>query len=151
MLVKRVRELGQAWALCSDSGVEVKQNKSRAYWFLTLALSESAYCLLPPETLLSILHDLPSQSSSLWHATIFSSCSGDREYLFHGKTSPYPLAVILCIVVRHFRGKQFRVCPSLPFPSCQNIQFAQFKSLINSWFIKNGIYYSFLWQGGIIA
>lgn len=53
-----------------------RQNKSRAYWFLKHSLSQSAYCLLPLETLLSILHDLPSQSSSLWHAAISAIAQG---------------------------------------------------------------------------
>lgn len=135
-LVKRVGEVRRHWTLCSDSGVEVRQNKSKGYWFLKHSLSQTAYSLLPLETLLSILHDLPSQSSSFWHAALLAVPQGIVNTLFirkkkQNKTSLSPPVVTLCTIVRHFRGKQFRVRPFLPFPMCLDMWYAQFNQLIH--------------------
>ena len=142
MLVERAWELGRASTLCSVSGAEVRPSKSRAYWFLKHSLSQSAYCLLPLETLLSILHDLPSQPSSLWHVAISAVAQGIvRTFSFNKKnqTSLFPLAFTLCIVIRHFRGKPFRCSPFVS-PVCS----IQYNSVISRRFIENSVYYSFL-------
>ena len=82
MSVKRVRELGHPWTRRSDSGVEVRQNKDRAYWFLKPSLSQSAYCLLPLETLLFVPTWPPITILLALTSRDVSSCSGDGENLF---------------------------------------------------------------------
>lgn len=43
------------------------------------------------------------------------------------------------------QGQAVQALPTfLPFPSCPSSQYVRFKSLINSWFIENSLYYSFL-------
>lgn len=142
MLVKRVWELGQPWKLCSDLGVEVRQSKSRGYWFLKHSLSQSAYCLLPLETLLSILHDLPSQYFSLWHAAFSAVAQGivtTQKYIYIKSFAPYLIGFY------SFRSK-FRICLSTIFCVAWSAV-CTFKPFISSQFIENSIYYSFSLTG----
>lgn len=152
MLVKRVWELGQPWELCSDLGVEVRQSKSRGYWFLKHSLSQSAYCLLPLETLLSILHDLPSQYFSLWHAAFSAVAQGIvttilwQQYIYiyvylfiYLSFAPYLMGFY------SFRSK-LRICLSTIFCVAWSAV-CTFKPFISSQFIENSIYYSFSLAG----
>lgn len=146
MLVKWVWELVQAWTLCSDSGVEVRQNKSRAYWFLKHSLSQPAYCLLPLETLLSILHDLPSQSSSLWHAAISAVAQGIVSAFFH---NPPPLHFVSSWDISEARSSGFS--PLYHFPHVMVFSMHDSSHSLTADSLKTASIIHFFWQGGIIA
>lgn len=94
--------------------LEWDRTKAELIDFSKPSLSQSAYCLLPLKTLLSILHDLPSQSSPLWHAAISAVAQGIvSTFSTQKKKTLSPSTAPLCVVVRHLRGKQFRLCPLL--------------------------------------
>lgn len=110
----------------SKESLSTRPDVDALFWFRCWSETEQKQTLLISQTqpvTLSLL------SSSFWNSPFdptwppftilltlacryFSSCSVDCEYLFHKKVSPSTLAVTLCMIVRQFRGKQFRVCSS---------------------------------------
>lgn len=71
---------------------------------------------------LSILHDLLSQSSSLWHAVILAAAQGIPSTFFIRKENAL-MSDSLCVAVRHFNDSSSRCAPSLPFLMRQSLQY----------------------------
>lgn len=99
----------------------------------------------------SILHDLPSQSSSLWHAATSAVAQGIVSTLFIKKPPPSPLGVPLYIIVKDFRGKQFRVFPPFYFISLTVCSMHDSSHSLTADSLKTVSIIHFFWQGGIIA